>query len=132
MKDIFTKETFYSDLKRNSKGYPILTASDVFVRNCAVHVANIANAKFKEWLEREGVVVYGWHDGKHNIVWREDIKIYDDDPTYKAILVCVESLVKPKCKHEVDGDSNVTLNDRGFICKGCGKYLKPKEWVEVE
>ena len=82
--------------------------------------ATLANAKFNEWLLREGKIVYK-QPGFSGHSWQENI--YDaSNRTHKAILVCIEPIEKPKCEHE--NVHHLKDDVTSWVCEDCGEPLR--------
>lgn len=103
---------------------------DVLKQWSSAELAIMCNQK----LQREGVVVYGYHDKEYPLGkgWLFDSleTVPGEYDTHKALLVCIEHIVRKPCNHEAKimvGTDNVYVDE----CIHCSKRLKPTGWEVV-
>lgn len=101
------------------------TADDFITNSSAPQtphsVAELANQK----LQREAKVVYG------QVVYGEFLWNHTSEygDTHRALLICVEEIVKPKCEHA----GHIIAVGKGiFGCADCKSEIKPTGWEVVE
>lgn len=133
MKDFFKPEDFkfYSNVS-----FPSYEQYQKYVHSCVDLAADIANKK----LMKNAKIVYG-HNGKSvdehfpdAFFWRPD-KLSESDATFvsthKALLICIEPIVK--CDHSAEKIElrNVNIcNTDIFKCR-CGASVKIKSFEEI-
>jgi len=84
-------------------------------------LAQHCNAK----LAREAKVVYG-QVVHGEFLWNHTSEYGD---THRALLICVEEIVKPKCEHA----GHIIAVGKGiFRCAGCNIEIKPTGWEVVD
>lgn len=94
--------------------------------------ATAANDKLTEWIEKNGVRVYGVIDPAEVdfIMGTKN----DSTDTHRGILICVEELTKKICEHVPAWDA-VSIGgpyvQTFYKCSKCGVKLKAK-WEVVE
>lgn len=87
----------------------------------SAQAASIANQK----LQREAKVVYG-QVVHGEFLWNHTSEYGD---THRALLICVEEIVKPKCEHA----GHIIAVGKGiFRCADCKSEIKPTGWEVVE
>jgi hypothetical protein len=108
----------------------LFKAGDFALTQNRVDTANLANAMLNEWLERDGVKVFGWPGYHDKNVWHPDITCYDDDPTRTAIIVNVKEIEnKVACVHEPRQWQCVATGEYFFRCKKCDETIKSSGWA---
>jgi hypothetical protein len=96
--------------------------------------ADEANRILTEWIEKNGVRVYGVIDpaeerGKDFIMGTKN----DKHDTHQAILINIEEIEKKPCEHEPTITSYLgTYDTIKPVCLYCGKKLRPTRWEVVE
>lgn len=93
---------------------------------CDHRAASFANKILSDYLDKEGVRVYGWFDGDGACRFSE-LKIIGSDKgeaSHTAILINIEPIVKERCsEHEVEVTG--LGGSMTYKCRVCGIKLRP-------
>lgn len=118
MKNLFKPEDFTAF--GTSAGYPF---------DWQRSIAGVANKILSDYLEKEGVRVYGWNL-KYPSDWfrSKETPITGSPLTHTALLINIEPIVKEKCEHKCDHLITVHLGTETsgtwYECRKCDKKLK--------
>lgn len=96
---------------------------------CHEDIAEIANRILQEYVEKNGVKVYGFAD---KCGWFRPDTMSNDNATHTAILINIEPTEKKKCTNQCAPEEYNQETKIGEIkCYNCGGKIQPTEWKEV-
>lgn len=92
--------------------------------------AKIAQKILDQFIEENGVKVYGWPASKGKTIWNPDRTCFDDNPTWQALIFDIEDIPEEQCEHK-EAICDEFGDKTRFKCRDCGKPVKAKGWETV-